>query len=152
MGLKDFFAKTGKLLHISGSEGKGATAKSQSAEEQFSDTSPLDKVTPQREQQASLARLEKIEEGFTNMVNHLEGINTNLQNLPDFVENQKNLTSQLIDYIKTTSDKEQRLMDAVQKLPKQNAKENRKNIWIMGVVILVCVIVVFILFAIWKTR
>ena len=95
---------------------------------------PVDKTQP----------LEKLQVGFNKLVEQLQGINEHLnrqvtqhedlmsrieqlpkllENFPAVVENQKQITEQLLEQIKTTATKEQQFIDAVEKIPTETAKQ-----------------------------
>ncbi len=95
---------------------------------------PVDKTQP----------LEKLQVGFNKLVERLQGINEHLnrqvtqhedlmsrieqlpkllENFPAVVENQKQITEQLLEQIKTTAAKEQQFIDAVEKIPSETAKQ-----------------------------
>jgi DNA repair exonuclease SbcCD ATPase subunit len=88
--------------------------------------------------------IEKIQAGFDRLVDQLQGINDNLarqaahhetliaridqlpkivEGLPAVVENQKALTEQLVTQIKTNILKDQQLLEAVEKIPSESAKQ-----------------------------
>ena len=95
---------------------------------------PVDKTQP----------LEKLQVGFNKLVERLQGINEHLnrqvtqhedlmsrieqlpkllENFPAVVENQKQITEQLLEQIKTTAAKEEQFIDAVEKIPTETAKQ-----------------------------
>jgi hypothetical protein len=76
------------------------------------------------------------------MINQLEDINGHLESLPEFVENQKLLTGKLIDYMRSSSETEQRLIDAVQRMPVETAKANKRVMWIFSLIVGVCLLVI----------
>jgi len=141
MAVKDIFSKTGQWFQNLGRK-KGEQAESLSAKNASETTLVADFNRKTAEQEQSLAKLEKLEENFGNMINHLEDINGHLKNLPDFVENQKLLTNQLIEYIKTNSEAEQRLIEAVQQMPNETAKANRRIVWMFAIIVGVCLLVI----------
>jgi archaellum component FlaC len=88
--------------------------------------------------------IEKIQAGYYRLVDQLQGINDNLarqaahhetliaridqlpkivEGLPAVVENQKALTEQLVSQIKTNILKDQQLLEAVEKIPSESAKQ-----------------------------
>jgi chromosome segregation ATPase len=88
--------------------------------------------------------IEKIQAGFDRLVDQLQGINDNLarqaahhetliaridqlpkivEGLPAVVENQKALTEQLVSQLKTNLLKDQQLLEAVEKIPSESAKQ-----------------------------
>ena len=88
--------------------------------------------------------LEKLQEGFNKLIEQLRDINGNLniqsnqnrelmdrmeklpnllESFPDVVENQKQLTEQLFEQLKTASLKNQQFVDAVGKIPAETAKQ-----------------------------
>ncbi|MFC1737739.1 hypothetical protein ACFL1G_01660 [Planctomycetota bacterium] len=142
MGLKDLFLKIGRLLHISRPQKQ---KEPETTAEQGSSEQPiLSEIARKNTEEESLAKLEKLEEGFNNMLGHLEGINGHLKNLPEFVENQKELTGQLINYIKTSSDKDDRLIEAVNRLPKETAEANRRIMWTFVAIVGICILVILV--------
>lgn len=90
------------------------------------------------------ASIEKLEKGFNNLVDQLQGINKHLdqqvsqhedlmkhmdhlpkllESFPSVVENQKELTDQLIEQLKAASLKQQQFVEAVEKIPTETAKQ-----------------------------
>ncbi len=88
--------------------------------------------------------VEKLQEGFNRLIGQLEQINDHLnqqltqhqelmgrvrqlpqllESLPSAVENQKNLTTQLLDQLRTTAAKDQQFIDAVGKIPAETARQ-----------------------------
>ncbi len=88
--------------------------------------------------------VEKLQEGFNRLIGQLEQINEHLnqqlaqhqelmgrvkqlpqllENLPSAVENQKHLTTQLLDQLRTTAAKDQQFIDAVGKIPAETARQ-----------------------------
>jgi chromosome segregation ATPase len=88
--------------------------------------------------------LEKLQAGFDKLVEKLHAINQHLErqvvqnedlmnrinqlpklleSFPAVVENQKHLTEQLIEQLKAASVKDQQFVDAVEKIPKETAKQ-----------------------------
>ena len=145
MGLKDLLTKTGRFLHISKLQ-KPVVSGNEQGEDKRSSSEQLISTEIRRkdEQEESLAKLEKLEEGFSNMVSHLEGINGHLKSLPEFVENQKQLTSQLIEHIRSSSEKDDRLIEAVKRLPKETAEANKRIMWIFGAIVGICILVILV--------
>ena len=97
-------------------------------------------VQPVEKQQS----LEKLQEGFNNLIGQLQGINENLnrqvtqnedlmgrieqlpkllESFPDVVQNQKQITEGLIEQLKTAAAKDQQFLDAVEKIPTETAKQ-----------------------------
>jgi ABC-type transporter Mla subunit MlaD len=97
-------------------------------------------IAPKKKQES----LEKLQEGFNQLVAELKGINEHLnlqvtqhedlmsrleqlpkllESFPAVVENQKQITEQLLEQLKTTSAKDQQFMDAVDKIPSETAKQ-----------------------------
>ena len=146
MAVKDIFTKTGKWFRKIGKQKAVPSKSSTDHNENESGTTLVTDITrKEAEQKESLAKLEKLEEDFGNMINHLEDINGHLKNLPDFVENQKLLTNQLIEYIKNNSETEQRLINAVQQMPKETAKANKRIMWKFAVIVGVCLLMTLLL-------
>ena len=146
MWLKEFLVKTGRLLHIKKLQKSEDSDKGQiDTNRNLSDTLILTEVTRKSERDESLAKLEKLEQGFSDMLGHLEGINSHLKSLPEFVENQRELTSQLIDYIRSSSDKDDCLIEAVKLLPKETAEANKRVIWMFAAIVGVCLVVILTL-------
>ena len=98
------------------------------------------KVAPADKSQS----LEKLQAGFDNLIDQLKGINEHLnqqvtqhqdlmgrmdkmpqllESFPSVVENQKHLTEQLIEHLKTTAAKDQQFIEAVEKIPTETAKQ-----------------------------
>jgi hypothetical protein len=88
--------------------------------------------------------LEKLQKGFEKLVEQLQGINEHLnrqaaqheelmsrieqlpqvlETFPDAVENQKRVIVQLLEQLKGASVKNERFMDAVEKIPNETAKQ-----------------------------
>ncbi len=88
--------------------------------------------------------VEKLQEGFNRLIGQLEQINDHLnqqlaqhqelmgrvkqlpqllESLPSAVENQKHLTVQLLDQLRTTAAKDQQFIDAVGKIPAETARQ-----------------------------
>jgi ABC-type transporter Mla subunit MlaD len=96
---------------------------------------------------ASLDRrepVEKLQEGFNKLIDQLEQINDHLsqqltqhqelmgrvkqlpqllESLPSAVENQKSLTTQLLDQLRTTAAKDQQFIETVNKIPAETARQ-----------------------------
>jgi len=87
---------------------------------------------------------EKLQEGFNRLVDQLQQINEHLsqqltqhqelmgrvrqlpqllESLPSAVENQKNLTTRLLDQLRATTAKDQQFIDAVGKIPAETARQ-----------------------------
>jgi len=88
--------------------------------------------------------LEKLQEGFNKLIRQLEGINEHLnrqvtqnedlmsrmdklpnvlESFPTIVENQEQLTEQLLEQLKANATKDQQFVDAVAKIPTETAKQ-----------------------------
>ena len=88
--------------------------------------------------------LEKLQAGFDKLVDQLEGINEHLnsqvaqnedlmsrieklpkllESFPVVVENQKQLTEQLLEQLKANADKDEQFMEAIEKIPTETAKQ-----------------------------
>ena len=88
--------------------------------------------------------LEKLQEGFDKLVEQLQGINEHLsrqatqhedlmgrieqlpellESFPAVVENQKQITEQLLEQLKGTTAKNEQFIDAVEKIPTETAKQ-----------------------------
>lgn len=88
--------------------------------------------------------LEKVQEGFNRLIDQLQGINEHLdrqvsqhgelmgrieklpqwlETFPSVVENQKQITEQLLDQLKATAAKQERFIDAVEKIPTETGKQ-----------------------------
>ena len=88
--------------------------------------------------------LEKIQEGFNRLVDQLEGINEHLdrqmtrhaelmdrldklpgwlETFPSVVDGQKQITEQLLEQVKGAAAKQERFIDAVEKMPTETAKQ-----------------------------
>ncbi len=88
--------------------------------------------------------LEKLQEGFNKLIEQLQGINEHLnrqaaqhenlmsrieqlpkllESFPAVVENQKQITEQLLEQLKATAVKNQQFIDAVDKIPTETAKQ-----------------------------
>jgi hypothetical protein len=142
MAFRNIFTKTGKWLQRMG-QGKEERARAAIPyNEDSPETTIVTDITRKTEHDESLARMEKLEEGFDNMINQLEDINGHLQSLPEFVKNQRMLTNQLIDYIRTSSDTEQRLIDTMQRLPQETAKASKRVMWMFSLIVGLCLLVI----------
>ena len=146
MGLRSFFSRTGRLWPLSKSQRAAGTEQSRQDQSAVSDTQVLAGGVPRSSKEQSLERLERIENGFGNMVGHLEGINKHLQSFPEFVENQKHMTEQLLEHIRSTSAKDRRLIEAIERLPEETARQNKRLMYVisavMGFVALVFILLV----------
>jgi len=101
--------------------------------------SPVNPVTLDRREPA-----EKLQEGFNRLIDQLEQINDHLseqltqhqelmgrvrqlpqllESLPAAVENQKNLTTRLLDQLRATAAKDQQFLEAVGKIPAETARQ-----------------------------
>jgi len=99
------------------------------------------KAVPPRTKQESL---EKLHDGFNKLVEQLQGINEHLnrqaaqqenlmsrieqlpkllESFPAVVENQKQVTEQLLEQLKATAAKNQQFVDAVEKIPTETGKQ-----------------------------
>lgn len=88
--------------------------------------------------------LEKLQEGFNQLIDQLRGINEHLnqqvgqhedlmnrieqlpqllENFPAVVENQKQITEQLLEQLKANAVKQEQFIDAVEKIPAETAKQ-----------------------------
>jgi archaellum component FlaC len=88
--------------------------------------------------------LEKLQEGFNNLIGQLKGINEHLnhqisqhedlmnrieqlpkllESFPTVVENQKKLTEQMLEQLKSTVAKDQQFIDVVAKIPTETGKQ-----------------------------
>lgn len=88
--------------------------------------------------------LEKLQEGFNKLIDQLQGINEHLnrqaaqnedlmsrieqlpkllESFPAVVENQKQITEQLLEQLKATTLKDQQFIEAVEKIPAETAKQ-----------------------------
>ena len=152
MALKDFWSKTGGWLRSGklsqpqindeGLINPDTDSAKQSIEQPPAGNSPVvvKKVGPDDKTQS----LEKLQEGFSNLIEQLSGINKHLghqathhedlmrrierlpeilETFPAVVENQKQLTDQLLEQLKAASVKEQQFLEAVEKIPTETAKQ-----------------------------
>jgi DNA repair ATPase RecN len=92
----------------------------------------------------SIDSLEKFSKGFDKLINQLEGINGHLnrqaeqhealmeritqlpgllEKFPAMVENQKKITEQLLEQLRSMSAKNEQFMDAVEKIPNETSKQ-----------------------------
>ncbi|MBN1972249.1 MAG: hypothetical protein JW787_01320 [Sedimentisphaerales bacterium] len=107
------------------------------------------KAVSQDDKQAGMGRvpaetLEKMQEGFDKLIERLQGINEHLdrqatqheelmsriqqlpkllESFPVMVENQKQITEQLLEQLKASSAKNEQFVDAVEQIPAQTAKQ-----------------------------
>ena len=105
-----------------------------------SDKAIVKTVQPAEKQQS----LEKLQEGFNNLIKQLQDINKHLnrqaaqsedlmnrmeqlpkllESFPDVVQNQKQITEGLIEQLKTAAAKDQQFLEAVEKIPTETAKQ-----------------------------
>jgi len=127
------------LISQTDESAEAATVEQQQAGTQ-SDKIVVQTVQPVEKQQS----LEKLQEGFNNLIKQLQDINQHLgrqaaqnedlmgrmgqlpkllESFPDVVQNQKQITEGLIEQLKTTSAKNQQFIDAVEKIPTETAKQ-----------------------------
>ncbi len=169
MALKEFWSKTSSWLR-SQRLSSGADYSGQIDDEGLISTSE-DAVEPSREKQTGQGvieeedekaqqsdkvvvkavqpsgkteSLEKLQEGFNELIGQLKGINENLnrqisqheglmdqmnklprlmESFPDVVANQKELTEQMLEQLKATATKNQQFIEAVEKIPTESAKQ-----------------------------
>ncbi len=105
-----------------------------------SDTVLVKSVQPTEKQQS----LEKLQEGFNNLIKQLQDINQHLnrqamqnedlmsrieqlprllESFPDLVQNQKQITQGLVEQIKAAIAKDQQFVDTVERIPIETAKQ-----------------------------
>jgi hypothetical protein len=142
MAFRNIFMKTGKWLQRMGQGKEERAGTAMPYNEGSPETTILTDIARKTERDESLARMEKLEEGFDNMVGQLEDINGHLKSLPEFVENQRRLTNQLIDYIRISSETDQRLIDTMQWLPKETAKASKRVMWMFSLIVGVFLLVI----------
>ena len=131
MALRDFITKVAMWFNLNKSQQQPKDLQKEQPADQGTESkdSSLPSITSLETRDESLQKLEKLEQGFTKMVSHLEGIDSHLKSFPDFVENQKQLTQQILEYVKATSGRNQKLIEAVERAPGEIAKANRRIIW-----------------------
>jgi chromosome segregation ATPase len=99
------------------------------------------RAVPPTDRQESL---QKLQEGFDKLVDQLQGINEHLnrqasqhedlmsrieqlpemlESFPAVVENQKKITEQLLEQLKTSAAKSEQFLDSVEKIPNETAKQ-----------------------------
>jgi len=99
------------------------------------------RAVPPTDRQESLV---KLQEGFDKLVEQLQGINEHLnrqasqhedlmgriqqlpqllESFPAVVENQKRITEQLLEHLKSSAAKNEQFVDAVEKIPNETAKQ-----------------------------
>jgi hypothetical protein len=142
MAFRNIFTKTGKWLQRMGQGKEERSSTSVSYNEGVPETTIITDIARTSERDESLARMEKLEEGFDNMINQLEDINGHLQSLPEFVKNQRMLTNQLIDYVRTSSETDQRLIDTMQRLPQETAKASKRVMWMFSLIVGLCRLII----------
>jgi chromosome segregation ATPase len=117
----------------------GAAGEPQSAEAENSQV-----LVTTVQQKDKIETLEKLQAGFDKLIEQLQGINEHLnrqitqhedlmgrveqlpkllENFPAVVENQKRITEQLIEQLKSAAAKNQQFVDAVEKIPNETAKQ-----------------------------
>ncbi|MHC4792021.1 MAG: hypothetical protein ACYS8Y_11395, partial [Planctomycetota bacterium] len=90
------------------------------------------------------ASIEKLQTGFDNLINQLQGINEHLnrhatqtqdlmqridrlpellEKFPSVVENQKQLTEQMLEQLKAATEKNQQFIETIEKIPNETAKQ-----------------------------
>jgi len=146
VGLKTIISKTAGFLHISKQQkGQEAELSQTDKERAETDTQILTTAVARNNTEQSLEKLEKLEQRFSNMAGHLEGIDKHLQSFPDFVENQKQLTEQLLEYIRSSSVKEKRFIDVIERLPKETARQNKRFVYTVAIIVGVGLLVILAL-------
>ena len=152
MALKDFWSKTGDWLGLRKSSEPQINDEGLISPDTNSAEQPKERATvesnPVMVKKVSLndksQSLEKLQEGFSNLIEQLSGINEHLgrqathhedlmrrieklpeilESFPRVVENQKQLTDQLLEQLKAASVKEQQFVEAVEKIPTETAKQ-----------------------------
>jgi len=128
----------------------GAADEPQTAEEEGSQVSVLRSTTTKDElvkavqPKDKIETIEKLQAGFDKLIGQLQGINEHLnrqitqhedlmgrieqlpkllEKFPAVVENQRQITEQLIEQLKSVDAKEQQFIDAVEKIPNETAKQ-----------------------------
>jgi uncharacterized protein YdcH (DUF465 family) len=107
------------------------------------------KAVPPADKQSAMGRpaaesLEKLQEGFDKLINQLQGINEHLnrqaeqhealmgrikqlpeliESVPAMVENQKKVTEQLLEQLRSAAAKNEQFIDAVEKIPAETNKQ-----------------------------
>jgi hypothetical protein len=107
------------------------------------------KAFPQADRQSAMGRptaesLEKLQDGFDKLVNQLQGINEHLnrqadqheelvsrikqlpellESIPAMVTNQKQITEQLLEQLRSAGAKNEQFIDAVEKIPSETARQ-----------------------------
>ena len=158
MTLKEFWADTGRWLRVHKpsiggshqpevdddgliSQGGDPTAADGSVPAGDRGNNVVVRAAPSVDRHESL---EKLQEGFDNLVEQLKGINEHLsrqatqhedlmsrieqlpellESFPTVVENQKRITEQLLEQLKGTAAKNEQFNDAVEKIPTETAKQ-----------------------------
>jgi len=159
MTIKDLWDKTSKWLAPNGTsritrfrpqvddeglisqEDKQAKPKESTSSAGMESDKVLVKAVQPTEKQQSL---EKLEEGFNNLIKQLEDINQHLnrqaiqneelmnrieqlpkllESFPDLVQNQKQITQGLVEQIKKAVAKDQQFVDTVERIPIETAKQ-----------------------------
>ena len=121
--------------------GEPGEAAEQSQQDGGENSQVLVKAVPPKDKRESLERLQT---GFDKLVERLEGINEHLnrqiaqheelmgrieqlpsllESFPAVVENQKQMTEQLIEQLKAASMKNQQFIESVEKIPTETAKQ-----------------------------
>lgn len=127
------------LISRDGEQAKPVESPSPSADTE-SDTVLVKPVQPTEKQQS----LEKLQEGFNNLIKQLQDINQHLnrqamqneelmgrieqlpkllESFPDLVQNQKQITQGLVEQIKAAIAKDQQFVDTVERIPIETAKQ-----------------------------
>jgi len=123
------------------SQGDDTSAVDESVPAGNRDNNVVVRTVPTAERHESL---EKLQEGFDKLVEQLKGINEHLsrqatqhedlmgriqqlpellESFPTIVENQKQITEQLLEHLKGTAAKNEQFIDAVEKIPNETAKQ-----------------------------
>ena len=138
-------AKVGKFQPQVNEEGlinaESESAGSVSPPREMQSDKVLVKTVPTTEKQQSL---EKLQAGFDKLIEQLQGINQHLnrqvsqneelmsrieklpkwlESFPDVMQNQRQITEQLIGQLKTAIAKDQQFIDTVEKIPMETAKQ-----------------------------
>jgi len=145
MSFKSFLSKTARVWPLA-RPGKSKVAPEQPQENAAAGPGEqvLTATVAQKNREQSLEKLERLEKGFSNMVGHLEGIDKHLESFPEFVENQRRLTQQLLEHIRAASANDRQLIEAVEKLPAETARRTKRLVClfaaVMGLVVAVLIL------------
>lgn len=138
MGASDFFSKISKRFKSKKQQPQPIRPDNQE-EEPFDQEEPRE-MTTWSGRKPKAASIEKLQEGFDNLIDKLQGINEHLdktvsqqnelmqrieklpgllESFPSYTESQLQTNKELLEHLKSSSAKDEQLIQAVEKLPTQ---------------------------------